>query len=48
MKQYHWYQIKTNGDGEVTGVYRLSVSPDAQVGVLNAGGNSVPTATCTP
>ncbi len=23
MAQYHWYQIKTNGDGEVTGVYRM-------------------------
>ncbi len=23
MVQYHWYQIKTNGKGEVTGVYKL-------------------------
>ena len=23
IQQYHWYQIKTNADGEVTGVYRL-------------------------
>ena len=23
IQQYHWYQIKTNGDGEVTGVYRM-------------------------
>jgi len=29
MKQYHWYQIKTNGDGEVTGVYRLPTDNDA-------------------
>jgi len=29
MAQYHWYQIKTNGDGEVTGVYRM---PEDKIG----------------
>ena len=31
MVKYRWYQIKTNGDGEVTGVYRLpTVTVDAK------------------